>query len=209
MRRRTLTGGFAHHRDPSAIALQILNAVFYGLDLQELQTFRERVNAITVDVQRVARATSIPIVSIVLVGDANAFAKQLPGVGFDQFERISVNELDLTSADLRRHARSTGPHRAHRLPGRASTSEPAREGGYRVTSTPDDVRALIEKVIAAKGSLNKLRSIRTVRAGDDHRPQRRPPAASTFPTTSIRCPGGLASTPVADRKLVQAFNAGQ
>ena len=52
-----LTGSFPLTIEtPSAIAMQVLSAVFFGLDLQELQTFRERVNAVTVDdVQRVAR----------------------------------------------------------------------------------------------------------------------------------------------------------
>ena len=52
-----LTGSFPLTIEtPSAIALQVLNAVFYGLDLGELQTYRERVNAITPDdIQRVAR----------------------------------------------------------------------------------------------------------------------------------------------------------
>ena len=36
--------------------MQVLNALFYGLPLEQLQTFRERVNAVTVDdIQRVAR----------------------------------------------------------------------------------------------------------------------------------------------------------
>src|SRR4030095_14337694 len=70
---------------PSAIALQVLNAVFYGLNLQELQTFRERVNAVTVDdIQRVARTYLHPDrLSIVLVGAASRFQKQLAGFGFD------------------------------------------------------------------------------------------------------------------------------
>ena len=33
---------------PDAIATQVLNVVFYGLPIEELQTFRERVNAVTV-----------------------------------------------------------------------------------------------------------------------------------------------------------------
>ena len=50
-----LTGSFPLTIEtPSAIALQVLNAVFYGLDLSELETFRERVNAVTPeDIQRV------------------------------------------------------------------------------------------------------------------------------------------------------------
>ncbi len=52
-----LTGSFPLTIEtPGAIALQVLNAVFYGLDLNELQTYRERVNMITVDdIQRVAQ----------------------------------------------------------------------------------------------------------------------------------------------------------
>ena len=46
---RYLTGSFPLTIEtPSAIALQVIHAVFYGLDLEELQTFRERVNAVTV-----------------------------------------------------------------------------------------------------------------------------------------------------------------
>src|SRR6185369_15328990 len=101
-----LTGSFPLMVEtPSAIALQVLNAVFYGLDLNELQTYRERVNAISVeDIQRVAQQYLHPDkLSIVLVGDAYAFAKDLAGVGFDQVERIPIAELDLASPDLRRH----------------------------------------------------------------------------------------------------------
>src|SRR5688572_24664428 len=52
-----LTGSFPLTIEtPSAIALQVLSSVFFGLDLRELETFRERVNAVTVDdIQRVAR----------------------------------------------------------------------------------------------------------------------------------------------------------
>ena len=84
--------------------MQILHAVFYGLDLKELETFRERVNAVTVDdIQRVAKTCLHPDrLSIVLVGDASKFRPQLTGTGFDQFELISVNDLDLNSIDLRK-----------------------------------------------------------------------------------------------------------
>ena len=42
------------------------------------------------------------LVYIVLVGDASTFVQDLPGVGFDEFETISLADLDLSTADLRR-----------------------------------------------------------------------------------------------------------
>ncbi len=106
-----LTGSFPLTIEtPGAIALQVLNAVVYGLDLQDLQTFRERVNAVTVDdIQRVARTYLHPDrLSIVLVGDANRFQRQLAGVGFGEFERIAVSDLDLSSPELRRKSPAGG-----------------------------------------------------------------------------------------------------
>jgi len=63
---------------PDQIAMQVLNVVFYGLPLEDLQNFRDRVNAVTVDdIQRVARTYLKPDrLSIVLVGNAQAFATQ-------------------------------------------------------------------------------------------------------------------------------------
>jgi zinc protease len=146
-----LTGSFPLTIEtPGAIALQVLNAVVYGLDLQELQTFRERVNAVTVDdIQRVARLYLKPDrLSIVLVGDASRFQRQLAGVGFDQVERVSVSDLDLSSVDLRRKVPAGGRLQP------ASYQAPA----------PDAARQLIERAVRAKGGAEKLRSIRTVRA---------------------------------------------
>ncbi|HSC29854.1 MAG TPA: pitrilysin family protein [Vicinamibacterales bacterium] len=150
-----LTGNFPLTIEtPSAIALQILNAIFYGLDLDELQTFRERVNAVTPDdIQRVAREYFRPDrLSIVLVGDASVFAGQLPGVGFEQFERIPLSALDLASADLRR---------ASAVPARRDGPPPgeSRAGG----GSGMDARALIDRAVQAKGGLAKLRSIRTMK----------------------------------------------
>ncbi|MGH9328872.1 MAG: insulinase family protein [Vicinamibacterales bacterium] len=128
---------------PSDIALQVLNAVFYGLDLEELQTFRDRVTAVSVDdIQRVAKTYFKPDrLSIVLVGDASVFATQLAGVGFQQFERIALTELDLSTADLRR-------------------------AGGRAPAAKDDATAsrLLRRAIDAKGGLERLRSVRTARA---------------------------------------------
>jgi predicted Zn-dependent peptidase/outer membrane lipoprotein-sorting protein len=162
-----LTGSFPLTIEtPGAIALQVLNAVVYGLDLEELQTYRERVNSITPDdIQRVAQQYLYPDrLSIVLVGDADVFAKQLPAVGFDQVERIPMTQLDLTSPNLRAPAR-TGPGRIEppaatpRLTPASFTQAPPAQAV--------DPRALVEKAIEAKGGLALLRSIRTVKSAFD------------------------------------------
>jgi zinc protease len=92
---------------PDAIATQVLNQLFYELPLEELQTYRERVTAVTADdIQRVARAWIRPDkLSIVLVGNAQAFVDQLKGAGFPEVERIPIDELDLSAADLRKPRR--------------------------------------------------------------------------------------------------------
>jgi zinc protease len=157
-----LTGSFPLTIEtPSAIALQILNAVFYGLDLDELQTYRERVNAITADdIQRVAREYLHPDrLSIVLVGDASVFAKQLAGVGFDHFERIALADLDLGSPDLKRHG---APAAGRLMP--ASYRSP--DQGPIVAKDPSKASAseLLARAVRAKGGLRTLRSVRTVKA---------------------------------------------
>lgn len=89
---------------PDAIAAQILNVLFYQLPPTEIETYRERVNAITPDdIQRVARKYLHPDrLSVVLVGNAAQFADQLKGVGFDDYELVNLSDLDLTAADFRR-----------------------------------------------------------------------------------------------------------
>ena len=153
-----LTGSFPLTIEtPSQIALQILNAVFFGLNLNDLQTYRERVNAVTVDdVQRVARSYLHPDrLTIVLVGDASAFVKQLPGAGFDKFEVIPASELDLSAPDLRRKPAARGGVQpvSYMVP-----------GDTRMTTQTDSAKALLDKAIAAKGGLARLQGIRTVRS---------------------------------------------
>jgi zinc protease len=99
---------------PDAIAAQVLNALFYGLPLSDIENYRELVNKITPDdIQRVAQLYMKPDrLSVVLVGNASAFAKDLAGVGFPQYEQVNLAELDLTSATLHR-----GPRTASAPPG--------------------------------------------------------------------------------------------
>ena len=55
------------------------------------------------EIQRVARWFIRPgQLSVVLVGNADGFVKDLKGVGFGDFERIPIEQLDLLSADFRR-----------------------------------------------------------------------------------------------------------
>jgi len=196
-----LTGSFPLTVEtPSAIALQVLNAVFYGLDLNELQTYRERVNAITVDdIQRVAQLYLHPDkLSIVLVGDASVFAKDLAGVGFDQVERIPIGDLDLSSPDLKRHS---VPQPARLEP--VAFRQPAR-------GSEDRARALISRAIDAKGGLALLRSIQTVRMESVATVQSDGINTDLPTTTTIRYPGSfrIDSTTPAGR-LVQVFSAGR
>lgn len=92
---------------PSAIAMQVLNQLFFGLSLDQLENYREEVDRISpADVQRVAKQFLFPErLSIVLVGDANTFVAQLKAAGIDTFERIPANELDLNAPSLRKPAR--------------------------------------------------------------------------------------------------------
>ena len=89
---------------PNAIASQVLEALLYGLDLDDIETYPDRINAVTVnDIQRVARTYLRPgNLSIVLVGDASAFVDDLSGVGFDDFDVVPISELDITATDFRR-----------------------------------------------------------------------------------------------------------
>ena len=89
----------------------MLSRLFYGQDLSDIETYLDRVARVTPgEIQRVARQLLKPDqLAIVLVGDAATFVDQLKAVGFGEFERIPVAQLDLDSPTLRR--RTTGPAR--------------------------------------------------------------------------------------------------
>ena len=84
---------------PDAIASQVLQSILYGLNLDELETYPERINAVTAeDIQRVARNYLRPErLSIVLVGDASTFVHELAGAGFDDYEVVPITEVDLAA----------------------------------------------------------------------------------------------------------------
>jgi zinc protease len=85
-----------------AIATQVLNQLFFDLPVDDLPKYPARVLKVTPDeIQRVARWFIRPAqLSVVLVGNADAFVNDLKGVGFGEFERIPIEKLDLLSADF-------------------------------------------------------------------------------------------------------------
>lgn len=89
---------------PNDIATQILDVLFYGLPVKELQTFRSRVEGVSVDdVSRVvARYLRPDRLSVVVVGNAAAFLGQLERAGFRRVEVVRLSDLDLMSADFKR-----------------------------------------------------------------------------------------------------------
>lgn len=173
-----LTGSFPLTIEtPNAIAMQILNVLFYGLPIEQLQTFRERVNAVTVDdIQRVAREYLKPDrLSVALVGNAAAFTNQLQSIGFPSFETIDIQNLDLTASDFKRpsrRARSDGGDGD--APDDVSSGFPrvgptfrsgvsaAAYSAQNATGRTGDARATLDRVIRAMGGLDALRSVKTI-----------------------------------------------
>jgi zinc protease len=157
---------------PDAIATQVLNVLFYGLPVEQLQTFRQRVNAVrSEDIERVARFFLHPDrLSIVLVGNAAAFLPQLRNQGFSNVDVIEMADLDLMASDFRR----PGTRRAADRRGAAGAGSTLPPAGYqpsfaqspaRTIDPPKDNAAaqqLLDKMIAAKGGLPRLRGVRTI-----------------------------------------------
>jgi len=178
-----LTGSFPLTIEtPDAIATQVLNVLFYGLPVEQLQSFRDLVNAVkTDDIERVAKYYLQPDrLSIVLVGNASAFLSQLKGLGFTAVDVIEADDLDLMTADLRRPGRAARPSAAPPAPSRRSTPgaslrDPAIAGAAYQSSSSQSVgrqtirpeeganaRAVLDHVIAAKGGVERLRAIKSL-----------------------------------------------
>jgi predicted Zn-dependent peptidase/outer membrane lipoprotein-sorting protein len=214
-----LTGSFPLTIEtPESIAMQVVNALFYGLPLAELQNFRERVNAVTPDdIQRVAKALLRPDrLSVVLVGNSSAFASQLRGVGFATFETVELADLDLTAASFKRapdkaQARigaglRVGPD-GHVGPSlRLSYQQAPLASRPSDSASPDEKEkaiALLDQVIAAKGGLDKLRDLKSIVARQTQASQR-PDGESMVETTNyIEYPNHLR---VETKGQVQGFD---
>jgi zinc protease len=227
-----LTGSFPLTIEtPEAIAMQVVNALFYGLPLQELQNFRERVNAVTPDdIQRVAKALLRPDrLSVVLVGNSAAFASQLSGVGFATFETVELADLDLTSASFKRTTVKADAGAAGSAGGAGWAGRAGWSGGFNAdvvqafrpavnyqqaplasrpsdSATPDEIAkaaVMIDKVVEAKGGLDKLRGLKSIVAKQTQA-SRRPDGESTVETTNyIEYPNHLR---VETEGQVQAFD---
>lgn len=88
---------------PEQIATQVLNALFYGLPLRDIETYRQRVNIVSLDdMARASLRFQPDRLTMVLVGRAEEIVPQLGRVGFPKFEVIPAGALDVLSADLRR-----------------------------------------------------------------------------------------------------------
>ena len=228
-----------------AIATQVLNVLFYGLPVEQLQSFRERVDAVTTDdVQRVARFYLRPDrLSIVLVGNSEAFIPQLRRLGFSAFELIEMNNLDLTTTDFKRAGRvaaaapaampggGTGSYQTRGIRVRtrwgwgpsARGKKSADVTHYQQSSSINpqagpEARALLEKVIAAKGGLDKLRGIRSITARTRAEMPPSPPGAArgkapsgepvyADTTTYLEYPNRVrVETQMPDATVVQVFD---
>jgi zinc protease len=96
---------------PNDIASQVLEVLFYELPPGELQTFRRRVDEVSVDdVERVALGYLQPNnLSVVLVGNAATFVDQLKRAGIGRVEVVRLSDLDVTAADFTRKDPTGGP----------------------------------------------------------------------------------------------------
>jgi zinc protease len=229
-----LTGSFPLTIEiPDAIATQVLNVLLFGLPLEELQSFRERVNAVTVDdIQRVSRAYLKPDrLSVVLVGNASTFASQLKGIGFGTFETVGMQSLDLTAANFRRSTRTGAALRrgaaladpasrrdqriAYRPLSDASINADALEAQQTRESKPLAISpeegaaatALLEKIVAAKGGLERLRALKNIKAVTRAEMRGTTDAVSSETVTYLEYPSRVRiETTMSNVSVVQAFD---
>jgi zinc protease len=221
---------------PNDIATQVLNTVFYDLPVDDLGTFRERVISVSPDdIQRVAQKYIKPDgLSIVLVGNARGFVRQLVSVGFTDYEVIAIDQLDLMSPSLKRApAQAAAPrqdqasHKEAPHIGSALHAESASVGRpfagrlIPVAYTPnqadargavadqDEAHALLMRVIAAKGGLASLKNVRTVVADADTTLQMPQGSVSSSTKTYIVYPDRYrVDANVGGAEIVQVYNSG-
>ncbi|HKC57016.1 MAG TPA: pitrilysin family protein, partial [Vicinamibacterales bacterium] len=219
---------------PDQIATQVLNVLFYDLPIAEIGTFRERVLAVTPDdIQRVARQYVRPDrLSIVLVGNARAFASQLIEMGLGGYEVISVDQLDLMSPNLKRErqqptrrgavAEPEAPPRLAYTQGQVNPrpAAPNAPGGQTAPNAPNApasasapsvvvVNDLVQRIVQAKGGLEALKAIRTVVVDADMSvTTARGPTIIPTKTYVVYPDKFRVDATFAGQQSVQAYNAG-
>jgi zinc protease len=214
---------------PNDIATLILNSVHFELPLEEVSTFTQRVKAITPDdIQRVARQYIRPDrLSVVLVGNAQAFLPQLRAIGITDFEVIPIQQLDLMSATLKREpARaskdaSSGPFGSFRAiaaytetqvnpgAGRAQRPDAPRTPAQANDSDDRAARELLAAVVKAKGGLEALKRVRTVVAEAETTFQLDQGAVPSTTKTYVVYPDKFrVDATLGTDSVVQVYNAG-
>jgi hypothetical protein len=225
---------------PDQIATQVLNVLFFDLPVSEIGSFRERVLAVTPDdIQRVARQYVRPDrLSIVLVGNARAFASQLIELGLGGYEVIPVDQLDLMSPTLKKERQRVEHAPAGSIADLArlrSSSFVGQEDPRRTAYTQTQVNPrpaapvnapngqnvpnasnvsnppndLLRRVVQTKGGLDVLKGIRTV-VVDADMSVTTPRGPTLIPTkTYVVYPDKFrVDATFAGQQNVQAYNAG-
>jgi zinc protease len=202
---------------PNDLATQLLQAVFYELDVEEIRTFRDRVTAITPDdIQRVARQYIRPDrLSIVLVGNAKGFVNQLRAVGFNEFDVIPIGELDFSSPTLRRErgrtarAMPAAPSLAAQRPAYSDQRGVGSNAPTSPTAVAPDAQTVLRQVIDARGGLDALKAVRTVVVDAETTLHMQQSALPTVTRTYVVYPERFrVDAKVQNDEIVQVYNAG-
>jgi zinc protease len=105
-RKAALIGGFARGLETTdGMAVQVGSLALHGLNLDQINTYIKNVESVTEDsVRRFAASKLSPSnANIIVVGDSKKFLDELKK-RFSEVEVISINELDLNQATLRKSA---------------------------------------------------------------------------------------------------------
>lgn len=152
-----LTGSFPLGLEtPGSISTKVLNALFHELPMKDLETYRERVSATTADeIHRAMRSYLRPDrLSIVIVGEAAAFAPLLRGVGIKDPEVIRAADLDLSEPTLTRRRPPVGAPPPAGVP----MVPVARREEW------EAALAVVQRAVAAAGGIEALKQITTISA---------------------------------------------
>jgi zinc protease len=202
---------------PDAIATQVLNQLFYELPLEELQNYRDRILRVSADdIQRVARTYFKPDrLAVVLVGSAGTFVNDLKGIGFGDYERIPIEQVDLLTADLKRGAPSAMPpggiaRGGVKLPfALAPTPAYWQEPVGAQAAGPAELDPLLRRVVEARGGLDVLNKVKRIVAEGETVVTTPDGKVSAKTKTYIEYPGRIrVDAQLADARIVQVYANG-